>query len=173
MRKTFLFLAAAFLIASTAHSQTQSCPSTPGVYALNGSQWIELAIARADKEKLRTGFPYHGVAIAVYEGSSSKLALSSDVSLCASGVPVGTTFSLGRAKDKKRTREVKVGTYGVFNSTLNFNIDKSQAVTIDQKQQAGVILLRGSELRPGQYILFMQAGSSFRSIPPGFDFYVP
>lgn len=172
MRKTVLFMAATFLVASNANSQTQACPSNSGVYALKDSQWLALSIARANKEKMRTGFPYHGVAIAVYQGASSSVTLYGDVTLCASGVSLGSTFALAKAKEKKSTREVKVGTYSVFTSTLNFSIDKSQDIPIQIEDKNGIYTLHNGDLRPGQYILFLQAGTSLSSIPPAFDFTV-
>jgi hypothetical protein len=150
----------------------RECPSRPGVYALNSS-WIELPNATASKEKLRTGFPYHGVAIAVYSGASSSQPLDSNVALCISGAPLGTTFALGKAKEKKKSREVKVGTYSVFNSTVVFSIDKQQAIDIEvTRDKDGRTVFHPLHLESGQYVLFVKQGSSFSTIPPAFDFYV-
>lgn len=167
-------LLATFSLIVSAQAQTpSSCPSRPGVYALKDSSWIDLPSARAGKEKLRTGFPYHGVTIAVYSGASSSLLLNNDVSFCASGIPVGTTFLLGLSKDKKKNREVKVGTYSPFTGTVNFNIDKKQTVAMVQTRDAnGTFILKSDNLAPGQYVLFMQQGTSLSSIPPAFDFYI-
>jgi hypothetical protein len=162
------------LAASFAHSQTlPDCPTRSGIYAMKDSNWIELPTARASKEKMRTGFPYHGVAIAVYSGASASIFLQDTFSVCASGVQPGTTFYLGMAKQKKSSREIKVGTYGVLNSTITFSIDSKQAVVTEQtRDKEGNYILRGDKLAPGQYLLFMAQGSSLSTTPPAFDFYV-
>jgi len=162
-------------VSSYAQSQTQAiCPSRPGVYALKDSRWIELPTARAEKEKRRTGLPFHGVVIAVYSAQSSTLSLESNAPFCASGVSVGSTFFLGRANEKKNSREVKVATYSAFINAYSFDIDKNQSVAIDQKRdENGTFVLQSHKLASGQYILFMQQGTSLSSIPAAFDFYIP
>jgi hypothetical protein len=164
----------AIITSSNLQSQTPpDCPSRSGVYALRDSNWVELPTARAKKEKARTGFPFHGVIIAVYTDQSSSLSLVNDAPFCASGVALGTTFFLGRANEKKDSREIKVATYSALGSAYSFDIDKRQAVSIGQKRDAkGNFILRSQQLASGQYLLFMQQGTSLSSIPPAFDFYI-
>jgi hypothetical protein len=163
-------------VTASCHAQSQTppdCPSRSGVYALKDSAWVELPTARAKKEKARTGFPFHGVIIAVYSDQSSSLALVNDASFCASGVALGTTFFLGRTNEKKDSREIKVATYSALRSAYSFDIDKKQAVAIDQKRDAmGNFILQSKQLASGQYLLFMQQGTSLSSIPPAFEFYI-
>jgi hypothetical protein len=176
MRKVMPWAVLCTVIAFSCHAQSQTpsdCPSRSGVYALKDSSWVEVPTARAKKEKARTGFPFHGIIIAVYSDQSSSLSLANNVSFCASGVALGTTFFLGRTNEKKDSREIKVATYSALRSAYSFDIDKKQAVAIDQKRDAkGNFILQSKQLASGQYLLFMQQGTSLSSIPPAFDFHI-
>jgi len=151
----------------------QPCPSRPGIYALKGGSWVELQTARAKKEKIRAAFPFHNSATAVYAGASSLTQLGKDVDICASGIPVGTSFMLAKAKESKKDRQVTVGTISPFMSELTFDIEKKQAIQIVQKRETdGSLSIHASALITGQYLLFMPQGSSLSSTPPAFDFFI-
>lgn len=150
-----------------------NCPSRSGIYALSGNDWIELQTAQAKKAKLRAAFPAHDRVIAVYPGPTSSTAVSSDVTICGSGIPVGVTFALARAKQGSKDRQVTIGQSHPFLSSFNFEIDKKQAVELEQKRDKdGTYLVHASHLAEGQYILFMEQGSSVTSTPVAFDFFV-
>lgn len=150
-----------------------SCPSRSGIYAFAGNDWIELQTVQAKKAKLRAAFPAHDRVIAVYPGPTSSTAVSSDVRICGSGIPVGVTFALARAKEGSKDRQVTIGQHNPFTSSFSFEIDKKQAAKLEQERDKdGTYLLHASHLAEGQYILFMEQGSSLTSTPVAFDFFV-
>jgi hypothetical protein len=150
-----------------------SCPSRSGIYAFADNDWIELQTAQAKKAKLRAAFPAHDRVIAVYPGPTSSTAVSTNLTICASGIPVGVTFALARAKQGSKDRQVTIGTSHPFLSSFNFEIDKKQAVELKQnRDKDGTYLLHASHLAERQYILFMEQGSSVTSTPVAFDFFV-
>jgi hypothetical protein len=158
---------------SVAFAETMACPTRNGVYAFSNHRWLELKPVLAKKVKSRAAFPAHNKVIAQYPGSSSQTVLRSDVSLCGTGIPVGTTFRLALAKQDDRNREVIIGTMNPFSSSFSFDIDKKQEVELQQTvDNSGTYLLHAPHAPDGQYILFMQQGSSLSSTPAAFDFSV-
>jgi hypothetical protein len=175
MRKLYgSVLSLAFLLSfASAFSQNQGCPSRSGIYALTNRDWIELKPVLAKKVKRRAAFPAHDRVIAEYPGYTSLAVLSTNVSICGTGIPVGTTFRLARAKQDDKKREVTIGTMNPFSSSFSFDIDKKQEVELQQAtENNGAYLLQAPHLAEGQYILFMQQGSSLASTPTAFDFVV-
>jgi hypothetical protein len=156
------------------HAQTQtqpSCPNRSGIYALNNSSWVELSIAQARKAKVKAAFPFHNSETAIYPGKSSTTQLSRDVLICASGISVGSKFYLARAKAGSKDRQVIVGTISAFGGTFTFGIDSEVDVNQTHNED-GSYSIHADNLSSGQYILFMQQGTSITSIPPAFDFYI-
>ncbi len=178
MRKV-LILALLSMVAMSCYAQNQtqpSCPSRPGVYALKDSSWVEVPTAHVQKVKDRvaTITMGHDNITDVYSGRSSSLSLDRNASFCASGVPLGATFLLTQAREKKNSREVRVGTFQAFLGAYHFDIDKTQIVAIDQKRDGnGVFTLQVHNLVSGQYVLFLQQGTSLYSTPLALDFYIP
>jgi hypothetical protein len=152
-----------------------TCPVVPGVYAFSGYRWVELPLAMTIEVKRRPAFPAHLQVIAVYPGATSMVHLFSDagVSICGSGIPESTNFALARAKERRKQREVTIGETSLFSSSYRFEIDKTQAVPLEQKtDRNGTYRLRASILSRGQYILFMQQGKPFESVPVAYDFFI-
>lgn len=172
MKRLVIFICVVVSGVCLAQEQRPSCPSRSGVFAFNDGNWIELQTAQAKKAKLRAAFPAHDRVIAVYPGASSSTRVSDEVVLCGSGVPLGVTFVLARAKDGK-DRQVTIGQSSPFASTFTFEIDKKQALELAQAKDSNAIyFLRPPHLGRGQYILFMEQGSSLTSTPVAFDFYI-
>jgi hypothetical protein len=175
-RKAFalavLVIAVPFAGAQSAKSENNvPCPARTGIYARTATGWDGLQISQAQKEKLRGG-PFTYNVIAVYDGASSGSTLTSSGVICASGVPLGSTFALAKAKASKHDREVTIGTRNI-NSTFTFVINKKQVVPFGSKQDdAGNYLLTFANLDPGQYLLFLSQGSSLTTTPVAFSFMV-
>lgn len=163
----------AILVTSSAVAETSKCPSQPGIYALKAANWVELPTARLKKTKDITDsvFLAHSHITDVFLGQASALTLSGNTLFCVSNAPLGATFIFAKARVKKDTREVGVGKWVPWSGSFYFGIDKSQEVSIEQKRdESGAIILKCQSLGSGQYILFLQQGTTLRSTPTAFDF---
>jgi hypothetical protein len=174
MRTLCSLLFFTFLLSlSSTLAQNQSCPARNGIFAFANDGWIELKPVLAKKVKQRAAFPAHNKVIAEYPGYTSSSVLPNNVSICGTGIPVGTTFRLARAKQDDKNRQVTIGTMNPFSSSFSFDIDRKQEVELQQTIESnGTYLLLASRLAEGQYILFMQQSSSLSSTPAAFDFVV-
>lgn len=151
---------------TTVKAPAQKSLDEPGVYYKNAAEWIKLTESTGGREITSGGF--FGVQfVRIYSDSSAKAQFSTSLpEFYVRGVAVSEQdISILRLERKKGHREVQVGSMG-FGYVRGHRPEDLNQVKATRLSDGLYKITPASELKPGEYILYLYSGGYEFGITP-------